>query len=192
MAITAHVAVTSHARSAHAQRVTENVVLIVSDGLRWQEMFRGPERALLSRTGGVGDTTVAIRDYWRADATQGRSNLFPFLWGTVAKQGQMFGNQDRGSVAHIQNMFRFSYPGYNEMLTGWFDPRIDSNEYPPNPNVTVFEWLAKRSEFRGKVAAVATWGAFHRIFNPDRAGIDVIAGWRDLSAETSRAQEEGS
>src|SRR6185436_10941031 len=114
-------------------------------------------------------------------------------WGTVAKQGQIFGNQERGSVAHIENTFRFSYPGYSEMLTGWFDPRINSNDYPPNPNVTVFEWLAKQPEFHGKVAAIATWDAFHRIFNPDRAGIDVIAGWGppfkgDLARSATAAQ----
>ena len=65
------------------------------------------------------------------------------------------------------------------MLTGWFDKRIDTNEYPPNPNVTVFEWLAKQPAFKGRVGAVATWDAFHHISNPQRAGIDVIAGQRD-------------
>lgn len=38
----------------------------------------------------------------------------------------------------------FSYPDYNEMSTGVADPRLDSNGYGPNPNVTVFEWLNKR------------------------------------------------
>jgi hypothetical protein len=166
--------------SAYGQSAsrTENVVLIVSDGLRWQEVFRGAERSLMSRTpGGVSDTTALIAKYWRDDAAARRAVLFPFLWGTVAREGQIFGNQDKGSVGRIENTFRFSYPGYSEMLTGRFDPRINSNEYPPNPNVTVFEFLARDPAFRGKVAAIATWGAFHRIFNKDRAGIDVIAGW---------------
>ena len=34
------------APAAHAQRRTENVVIITTDGLRWQELFRGAERAL--------------------------------------------------------------------------------------------------------------------------------------------------
>ena len=44
----------------------------------------------------------------------------------------------------VTNRARVSYPGYNEIFTGAFDPRIDSNEYPPNPNETVFEWLNTR------------------------------------------------
>jgi hypothetical protein len=159
-----------------AQR-TENVVLIVSDGVRWQEVFRGAERRLISRTGGVSDTTALLRDFWREDQAQRRAALMPFLWSTIAQQGQLFGNVDKGSVAHIVNTHKFSYPGYNELFTGWFDERINSNEYPPNPNVTVFEWLAKQPAFRDNVAAIATWDAFIRIFNRDRAGFFVAAGW---------------
>jgi len=159
-------------------RRTEHVVLIVSDGIRWQEVFRGAEQRLLSRSpGGVSDTIGARRDFWRADAAERRTTLMPFLWNTVARDGQLHGNQDLGRVAAIQNRFKFSYPGYSEMLTGFADERIDSNDYPPNPNVTVFEWLARRPEFRGKVGAVATWDAFGRIFNRARAGIDVLDGW---------------
>jgi hypothetical protein len=175
LALSAFFAAPSHAQGAAR---TENVVLIVSDGLRWQEIFRGAERPLMSRTpGGVSDTNALLAKYWRDDVAARRAVLFPFLWGTVAREGQIFGNQDKGSVARIENTFRFSYPGYNEMLTGRFDPRVNSNEYPPNPNVTVFEFLARDPAFRGKVAAIATWDAFHRIFNRERAGIDVIAGW---------------
>lgn len=163
---------------AFAQGRTRNVVLIVTDGLRWQEVFRGAERALMStRPGGVRDTTALIRRYWRDTPQERRATLLPFLWGTIARDGVILGSQDKGQVASITNTMKFSYPGYNEIFTGWFDPRIDSNDYPPNPNVTVFEWLARRSAYKGKVGAVATWDAFRRIFNRERAGIDVIDGW---------------
>jgi hypothetical protein len=176
------------APSLDAQQRLENVVLIVTDGLRWQELFRGAERRLISRTpGGVSDTTALLRQFWRDDVAERRRVLFPFLWGTVATQGVLIGDQDHGSVAKITNRFRFSYPGYNELFTGWYDERIDSNEYPPNPNVTVFEWLAHQPRFHGKVAAVATWDAFTRIFNADRAGIRVIDGWREpFTAQEAR------
>lgn len=164
--------------NAAAQGRTRNVVLIVTDGLRWQEVFRGAERGLVStKPGGVRDTTTHLKRYWRDDVVARRQALLPFLWSTIATQGVVLGNRDRDNVAAITNTMKFSYPGYNEIFTGWFDPRIDSNDYPPNPNVTVFEWLARKPAYRGKVGAVATWDAFRRIFNRERAGIDVIDGW---------------
>lgn len=164
--------------SAQAQGRTRNVVLIVTDGLRWQEVFSGAERALVSRNpGGVGDTTKLLRDFWRESPEERRRALLPFVWDSVAAKGVIYGNRLRGSEARITNTMKFSYPGYNELFTGAFDPRIDSNDYPPNPNETVFEWLATRPRLRGKVAGFATWDAFRRILNRDRAGIPVHDGW---------------
>lgn len=172
------VALLTAAPSAAAQRRTENVVLIVTDGLRWQDLFRGPERRLMSRAaGGVADTTALLRDFWRDDPRARRKVLLPFLWDDVAARGALFGNQDLGSIARITNTFRFSYPGYSELITGFFDPRINSNAYPANPNVSVFEWLARQPRFRGKVGAVATWDVIRNVFNEPRAGIDVLDGW---------------
>lgn len=178
--------------AARAQGKTRNVVLIVTDGLRWQELFRGAERALVSsKPGGVRDTTATLRAFWREDPAARRTALLPFFWSRIAREGVLFGNQDKGSIAAITNTMRFSYPGYNELFTGWADPRIDSNDYPPNPNVTVFEWLARKPAYQGKVAAVATWDAFRRILNPGRAGFDVIDGWdepfRGVMARSPRA-----
>jgi hypothetical protein len=164
--------------AVHAQLKTRNVVLIVTDGLRWEEVFRGAERSLISRQpGGVRDTTLTRKAFWRDDVAERRATLLPFLWSTVVREGVLLGNQDAGHRASITNTMKFSYPGYNELFTGWFDPRIDSNDYPPNPNVTVFEWLARDPAFKGRVGAIATWDAFRRIFNQERAGIDVIDGW---------------
>jgi hypothetical protein len=95
----------------------------------------------------------------------------------MASKGQLFGDSARGSVAQITNPLKFSYPGYSETFTGHVDPRIDSNEHPPNENVTVFEWLNRKPAFRGRVAAFATWDAFTRIFNAGRSGIPVMDGW---------------
>jgi len=162
----------------HAQEPrTRNVVLIVTDGLRWQEVFNGAERALISRAGGVSDTSALLRDFWRESETERRAALLPFIWGTVAREGQIFGNKAKGSVGTVTNGLKFSYPGYNEMITGAPDRRIDSNSHGPNPNITVFEWLNSKPAYRGRVAVLATWGAFRDIFNAGRSGIDVRAGW---------------
>ena len=166
--------------AAAPQRLTENVVLIVPDGIRWQEVFTGAEKALLNeREGGSWlDEKTLLQRFWRDDVAERRKLLFPFLWGTVAQQGQIFGNKAAGSSARVTNPFAFSYPGYNELITGFGDPRIDSNEYGPNPNLTVFEWLNTQPDLRGRVAVHATWGAFRDIFNQKRSGLRITAGPR--------------
>ena len=157
---------------------THNVVLIVPDGVRWQEVFTGAAEELLNRaTGGSWLSEYELRQrYWRDDPVERRTLLLPFLWNTIAAEGQIFGNQALGSRAHVTNAYYSSYPCYNEMLTGYGDPRIDGNDYGPNPNTTVFEWLNAAQDLRGRVAVHATWGAFHDIFNVPRSGLPVQAG----------------
>jgi hypothetical protein len=156
---------------------TQNVILVIADGVRWQEVFTGADPTLLTDAGGSWTPIDELkRKYWRDDPAARRELLFPFLWGTVAKEGQLFGNQQAGSVARVANTQWFSYPGYNEMSTGVPDPRLDSNEYGPNPNVTVFEWLNKRPGFAGKVGIFGTWAVFADIFNGKRSGLPIRAG----------------
>jgi hypothetical protein len=164
---------------APAPLKTKNVVLIVSDGLRWQEIFTGADPTLIdSEHGGIwADPNELKKKFWRDDVDARREALFPFLWSVIAKQGQIFGNQTKGSVARVTNGMAFSYPGYNEMLTGHPDPKIDSNEFGTNPNLTVFEWLNKMPEFRGKVAVYGTWSVYKDIFNEKRSGLVMQAGW---------------
>jgi hypothetical protein len=156
----------------------QNVVLIVTDGFRWQELFGGADPALNNAEfGGVEDTAALGRAYLVGDADANRRALMPFMWGVIAREGQIFGDRDLASTVAVTNGYKFSYPGYNEMLTGTADPRIDRNDYGPNPNVTVFEWLAGQPGFAGKVAAFGTWDVFASIFNQDRAPMRVRAGW---------------
>ncbi len=158
---------------------TRNVVLIVSDGLRWQEIFTGADATLLNeKDGGIWDKEKDLRrEFWRADAIERRKALFPFLWGTVAVRGQIFGNQARGSIARVTNGLAFSYPGYNEMLTGHPDARINSNEFGPNPNISVFEWLNTLPDLHGRVSVYATWATFNDIFNVRRSHLPLHVGW---------------
>jgi hypothetical protein len=155
------------------------VVLIVADGLRWQEIFTGADSTLMnSANGGIWADSVVLRQrYWRESDTDRRAILFPFLWGVVAKRGQIFGNQAKGSVARVTNGMAFSYPGYNEMLTGAPDRRIDSNHFGVNPNVTVFEWLNGTPEYRERVAVYATWNTFKDIFNEQRSHLLMHVGF---------------
>lgn len=155
-----------------------SVVLIVTDGLRWQELFGGADAALNNKEfGGVEDTAALRRSYLVGGAEANRRALMPFMWGVIAREGQIYGNRRLGSDAVVTNGLKFSYPGYNEMLTGRPDPRIDRNDYGPNPNATVFGWMGGQPGFLNRVAAFGTWDVFDAIFAGDRPFVAVHAGW---------------
>lgn len=166
------------------RRATRNVIFVTTDGLRWQEVFRGADDALMNKeNGGVTDVAGLRRDFWRETAEERREVLMPFLWSVVARQGQVYGNADKGSVARVTNGMNFSYPGYNELFTGSADPRIDSNAKRPNPNRTVLEWLNDKPAYRGKVAAIGSWDVYPFILNRERSGLAINAGWEPLVVE---------
>ncbi len=149
-----------------------NVLIVTMDGMRWQEVFGGMASGLLTReAGGVADSKDSERRFGGPTPAARRQRLMPFFWSVIARQGQVFGDPAAGSVARVTNGLRFSYPGYNELLAGFADPRIDSNDPVANPNVTVLEWLNKRPAFAGRVAAFASWELLPWILNASRSGV---------------------
>lgn len=172
----------SEARRSGPKRRGENVILVLMDGMRWQEVFGGADERLMDKeSGGVGNAAALKKRYIRPTAEERRSTLMPFLWGTLAKQGQIFGNREKGSAARVTNTMHFSYPGYNEMITGYPDPRIDSNAKRPNQNVSVFEWLNQKPAFAGKVAAFGAWDVVPYIVNRERCGFYVNGGYEPVT-----------
>jgi hypothetical protein len=178
------------AQATDSSRRTNNVVLIMTDGFRWQELFRGADPALMDQADSPFADTAAIRAEFDGPTAEARRRaLLPFFWSTIAEKGQIFGNRDKGSDVHVTNGFNFSYPGYNETLTGAPDPRIDSNRPGPNPNVTVFEWLSRRPGFEDHVAAFGAWSPFDDIFNRERSGLFVRAAW-DIPFDPPRGERQ--
>jgi hypothetical protein len=168
---------------------TSNVMLITLDGLRWQELFAGADSALLRDRRYVRDTSALRTDFWRATAAERRAVLMPFFWSTIASQGQLHGNRTRGSRVDVTNTRRFSYPGYNEILTGYADPGITSNEKVPNPNRTILEFAQQQPALRGRVAAFGSWDVFPFIINEERSGVPVNAGFEAAAHAGLSARE---
>ncbi len=170
---------------------TRNVVLVVSDGLRWQEIFRGADRALLNKKdGGVDDPAALKAAFDRPTPAESRRALFPFVWGEIAVKGQLYGDADSGAAAVVTNGKNFSYPGYNEMFTGWADPRIASNAKRDNPNVSVFEWLAGQPGFEGRAAAYGSWEVFPFILGRHRGKLHIVACWEPLTGGVLSPEEK--
>ncbi len=172
-------AISSFAAPAAAHK-TQNIIFVMTDGFRWQELFRGADVSLMTKENGVKDEAAYKHLYWREKLEDRREALMPFVWTVIAKTGQLYGNRDNHSDAFVTNGLNFSYPGYNEALCGFPDPRIKSNDKIPNPNQTVLEWLNKRPEYHGNIAAFGAWDVFTAIFNGSRAGFLVNAGYDPL------------
>lgn len=175
--------------AAAAQQKIENIIIITSDGLRWQEVFTGmdPDIAKDKRFN-QGDSAYLWDQYYNSDGDVRRTLLMPFLWSTVAKNGQIYGNRLLGTKVNNANPYWFSYPGYNEILSGNPDTAINSNDYPPNPHVTVLEYLNQQPRFKGKIAAFGAWNAFDRIVNEQRSGIQVVCGYDTVKGTKNERQ----
>lgn len=148
---------------------TENIIFISVDGYRWEELFRGIDTSLSNKKHYLRtDSAAVMRKYWAATQEERREKLMPFFWSTIAQKGQLYGNRDLGNFVNMRNTFWFSYPGRSETITGYFDPKINSNGYPDNPNTNVFEFINQQKGYKGKVATFASWNAVAQIVNRNR------------------------
>ncbi|MBP6430596.1 MAG: alkaline phosphatase family protein [Ferruginibacter sp.] len=172
---------------AAAQKV-ENIIIITTDGLRWQELFGGMDSAIANNAKyNQGDSSLLFEKYWAATAQERRKKLLPFLWSTIQQNGQLHGNRTIGNKVDVANPYWFSYPGYSEIFTGYVDTLVNSNEYKANPNTTLLEFLNKQNSFKNKVAAFGAWNAFNRILNEERSGITVINAFEKSPLKNNNA-----
>lgn len=159
-----------------------NLIIITIDGLRWQEVFHGPDEAILDEGSYVADTGLIREMYWDADPEVRRRRLMPFFWNVIARKGQLYGNRDYGNRMNVSNRYKFSYPGYNEIFTGYADSRFVPNTPVPNKNTNILEFLNKQHCYKEKVAAFSSWNIFPFILNEKRSGIPVNSGYEPLNA----------
>ena len=169
---------------------SENVVLITLDGFRWQEVFNGADSSFMKQQEHLKDDKVKSK-YWREDLQERRKALLPFFWNTVANKGQLYGNRALGSKVNVTNQMWFSYPGYNEILTGHADDeRINSNDKNYNPNSNVLEFINNQPAFKGRVAAFTSWDCFPYIINDKRSGVFVSAGLTEAKGDKLTEREK--
>lgn len=169
-----------------AQSKTENLVIVTLDGLRWQEVFGGADAALLNNKKFTRDSAGISKKFWNDDLTIRRKNLFPFLWNTIAQEGQLYGNRWLNNKVDNANPYKFSYPGYNEIFTGYPDTSVNSNDKIPNKNINVLEFINYQKKYKNKVAAFTTWDVFPYILNKWRSGIYVNADTDSLLFNTEK------
>ena len=129
----------------------ENIIIITTDGFRWQEIFKGMDSAIANNSKyNEGDSSEIFEKYWANDEIERRKKLMPFLWSIIESKGQIYGNRQFDNKVNNANPFKFSYPGYSEIMTGFADTTINSNSFPPNPHVTVLEFFNQQPKLKGK------------------------------------------
>jgi hypothetical protein len=163
---------------------TENIIVVTLDGLRWQEVFGGIDSVLMNVEKHSGSSKELKAKYWENDAVARRAKLFPFFWNMIGVKGQLYGNRWLGNLVDVANPYRFSYPGYNELFTGYPDTAVNSNNKVWNKNINVFEFLNQQKGYKGKVSAFATWDVFPYILNRQRSGMYINADFDSLKFDT--------
>ena len=116
------------------------VILIMVDGLRWQDVYTGADAALVANNKYTRNKRC-IKDFIGIDdTTRRRAALMPFVWSYVQANGLMIGNRTKGSIMQVANTRNISYPGYSETLCGHpDDERIKDNGAGQNPNINLLE-----------------------------------------------------
>lgn len=171
----------------------ENIIVITTDGLRWQDLYTGMDSAIASNASfkqSEKDSSEMFEQYWSPDPVERRKKLMPFFWDSIGRNGQLYGNRLYNNKVDCANPYWFSYPGYNEILTGFPDTAVNSNEYKPNPHITVLEYINKQPAFAGKVAAFGAWEAFDRILNKERCGFPVVAAFSPTGGDKPTETEQ--
>ncbi len=180
-------------KELHAQKKlkTKNVVVILIDGYRWQELFRGADFDLLTNESyNAGDSLDRMKRYWSDDLKERRTKLMPFTWNVIARHGQLYGNRDLGNKVSVKNPYWISYPGRAEVLSGFVDKKINSNGYGNNPNPNVLEFINKQKGYRGKVVTFACWAATGRCLNKENSKMLINVPWEDIQGANLTAAEQ--
>lgn len=158
----------------------QNIIVITIDGFRWQEVFDGADSAFINNPDLVKDTKLINQQYWDKNKDLRRKKLLPFFWSVIAQQGQLYGNRDLNNKVNVSNLYKISYPGYNEILTGHPSLKFNPNLPVQNKSINILEYLNKQDGYKGKVAAFSSWNIFPYILNEKRSNVPVNSGYEML------------
>lgn len=163
---------------------SENIFIITLDGVRWQEIFKGADKSIINNTRYTKDTSLAKQMFWDESAEERRKRLMPFFWSVIEQRGQLYGNRKYGNNVNVANSHRISYPGYNEMLTG-YPERVHSNKAVENKNTNILEFLNNQSSYNDQVVAFTSWSIFPQILGTKRNNLPVYSGYSPLPDTTN-------
>jgi hypothetical protein len=160
------------------------VVLVVLDGVRWQEIFEGVDPNLARRQGLAPEEVVDAKA------------LMPILHEVLIAHGVAVGAPGHGPAMRATGPNYVSLPGYTEILTGRTATHCQDNACPETRETTLPDELALLlpvEETPGS-AVIASWESLDRAASSGGGNVVVSAGRhhgrgleRMRSDETERA-----
>jgi hypothetical protein len=145
------------------ERAESAVVLVVLDGVRWQDVFSGVDRGLVRARAS------------EAFAWESPRILMPNLYRSIERNGVALGAPGRGAEVAVSGAALVSLPGYLELFAGRPDPRCRSNECRSSPARTIADDVADSSG-AADVAIVSSWSTIARAASSDPSRFVVTAG----------------
>jgi hypothetical protein len=141
------------------------VVLVVLDGVRWQEVFHGVD-AELAR--GHDEPVVEAR------------RLLPNFYGAIDQRGAAIGAPGRGRTIAASGPNFVSMPGYTEIFQGRPPERCQDNHCAPPRDPTVVDEVRAAAVSDAQVAVIASWQGIGQVAAHDPSRIVLSAGRRDV------------
>lgn len=122
------------------------VVLLALDGVRWQEVFGGVDRALARRFRLMPSEVV------------GATELMPSTHALLQRSGAAIGAPEVGEEMVASGPNFVSLPGYLELFRGRRDSRCTDNACLPVAERTVVDEISALSQgFATEVAVISSW-----------------------------------
>jgi Metalloenzyme superfamily len=168
------------------ERAESAVVLVVLDGVRWQEVFGGADRTL-ARQHGMSPSAWA-----------NPVDLMPNLHRIIDSEGLAIGAPGHGAEITASGPQFISLPGYIEIFAGKPDLGCFRNDCVPSPMRTISDQVRDAGDTRD-VALVASWPNIARAASTDD-GFVLTAGRKLVDREdllradgaTSHLLDQGS
>jgi len=150
---------------ATAPPQTSAIVLVVLDGVRWQEVF-----------GGV-DPSLAKAQGFRAEEVVDAPHLMPTLHNVLIAHGVALGAPGYGPEMRATGPNYVSLPGYNEILGGRTAKHCLDNDCPFTREPTVADELARLDLNRPRDSAViSSWESIERAASAGGPDVVISAG----------------
>lgn len=138
------------------------VILVVVDGVRWQEIFNGPEVGLARRQWMLGKLPKA-------------PELLPNMYKRFFEGGVALGGKGAGFTASGP-MF-VSLPGYLEIMTGRRQRSCTTNQCDPTTETTIADEVRALQDSKLEdVAVISSWEVIDRAASKNGSQIVVSAG----------------